>query len=115
MFLCTYMGRPTQKSDSPFRFVLNHSTAIAANVYLMLYPKPELAATLRGNPGLIEKIWQALSALTAATLVHEGRLYGGGLHKLEPKELANVPAETMLNCFSEGTKLLRREQLGLFA
>ncbi len=34
-----------------------------------------------------------LSAIDAATLLGEGRVYGGGLYKMEPKELANVPAE----------------------
>ncbi len=32
-----------------------------------------------------------LNSLTAEQLLGEGRVYGGGLHKLEPKELANVP------------------------
>ncbi|OHB66901.1 MAG: restriction endonuclease subunit M, partial [Planctomycetes bacterium RBG_13_60_9] len=42
-FLCTYMGRPTARSRSPFRFILNHSQATAANVYLMLPPRARLA------------------------------------------------------------------------
>jgi len=40
--LCTYMGR--HKSDKMvFRFILNHSKATAANVYLLLYPRPHLS------------------------------------------------------------------------
>ena len=96
-FLCTYMGRPTQKSTVPFRFILNHSKATAANVYLLLYPKPVLAQHLAKSPELLRKIWERLTLITGETLVGEGRVYGGGLHKLEPKELANVPAEGILD------------------
>ena len=32
----------------------------------------------------------ALNSLAVEHLLGEGRVYGGGLHKLEPKELANV-------------------------
>jgi adenine-specific DNA-methyltransferase len=94
--LCTYMGRPTQRSTTPFRFILNNSDATASNVYLLLYPKPVLSDLLAKSPGLLREVWHRLTQITGETLVGEGRIYGGGLHKMEPKELANVPAERLL-------------------
>lgn len=91
--LCTYMGRQNTRAGKPFRFILNHSQATAANVYLMLYPKPTLAALVRGEPSLLRSIWEQLNALDNDQLIAEGRVYGGGLHKLEPRELANVRLE----------------------
>lgn len=91
-FVCTYMGRNMEKRDKPFRFILNQSRATAANVYLLLYPKPVLALALASDPQLGRRIWEFLNAIDAATLLGEGRVYGGGLYKMEPKELANVPA-----------------------
>jgi len=95
-FLCTYMGRQTDRNKSPFRFILNYSKAIAANVYLLLYPRPFLCKMLENNPELFRTIWQALSSITTETLTAKGRVYGGGLYKLEPKELAKVPADIVL-------------------
>ena len=94
-FLCTYMGRNMAKRNKPFRFILNWSQATAANVYLLLYPKPALAKALVGNTHLNQRIWEFLNGIDAATLLGEGRVYGGGLYKMEPKELANVPAEAI--------------------
>lgn len=94
-FLCTYMGRNLAKRDKPFRFILNRSQATAANVYLLLYPKPALARVLADNSALERKIWEFLSGIDAPTLLGEGRVYGGGLYKMEPKELGNVPAEAI--------------------
>jgi hypothetical protein len=95
-FLSTYMGRQDSGSGRPFRFILNHSKATAPNVYLMLYPKPFLQLALKEKPALAKTIWQALNQISTSTLTGEGRVYGGGLHKLEPKELGNVPAESIL-------------------
>lgn len=89
------MGRNMAKRDKPFRFILNGSQATAANVYLLLYPKPALARALAGNRTLGRKVWEFLNGIDAATLLGEGRVYGGGLYKMEPKELANVPAEAI--------------------
>jgi hypothetical protein len=86
------MGRNLARRDKPFRFILNRSQATAANVYLLLYPKPVLARALAGNPALDRQVWEFLNNIDAATLLGEGRVYGGGLYKMEPKELANVPA-----------------------
>lgn len=86
--LCTYMGRGTD--GRPFRFILNRSLATASNVYLLLYPRPALQAAIDADPGLLERLWQQLRALSPETLTGRGRVYGGGLHKLEPAELARV-------------------------
>lgn len=94
--LSTYMGRQTPSKARPFRFILNHSRATAPNVYLMLYPKALLAAELKRNPHLLRSIWQALNQLPPQALIGEGRVYGGGLHKIEPAELANAPIDGIM-------------------
>jgi hypothetical protein len=99
--LCTYMGR-TGKDKGAFRFILNHSRAIAANVYLMLYPKAPLARLLQQEPSLLGLVWEALQAIPGEALTRVGRVYGGGLHKLEPNELAEAPADTVLSVLPKG-------------
>jgi adenine-specific DNA-methyltransferase len=96
MFLCPYMGRQQSRNGQPFRFILNHSKAIAPNVYLMMYPKAALKAVIASNPEVIQSIWKALNSISIQDLMHEGRVYGDGLHKLEPKELSNASAEVLL-------------------
>lgn len=96
MFLCPYMGRHKSRNGKPFRFILNHSKAIAPNVYLMMYPKARLEALISSNPELIKPVWKALNSIPIQSLIHEGRVYGDGLHKLEPRELANAPADLLL-------------------
>jgi hypothetical protein len=95
-FLCTYMGRQDTGRGRPFRFILNHSRATATNVYLMLYPKPALAKVLLDRPELLKEVWQALDRISDEALMGEGRVYGGGLHKLEPRELGNALADKIL-------------------
>jgi predicted RNA methylase len=94
-FLCTYMGRPGA-CGNPFRFFLNRSEATAANVYLMLYPKGSLKEALDRRPDLDSVVLGALQSIKADRLIREGRVYGGGLHKLEPRELACLPAESIV-------------------
>ena len=99
--LCTYIGRSDVKNGRPFRFILNHSQAITANVYLLLYPKPVLARVIAGNPALLRRIWESLNNLRIDLILGEGRVYGGGLLKLEPRELGNVNATTIVDSVPE--------------
>lgn len=92
--VCTYIGR-SDHNGRPFRFLLNNSQATATNVYLCLYPQPLLASRLRSNPEALRPLWKALNAIGKETLLGNGRVYGGGMHKLEPRELANVPADDL--------------------
>lgn len=91
--LSTYMGRGEPRAGRPFRFIRNKSAAIAANVYLLLYPTSLLAAAVRKDSSLLDRVWQWLNSVDAEALLGEGRVYGGGLYKLEPAELANLPAD----------------------
>ncbi len=104
LFLCTYINRRVsepravatgQPVGQTFRFILNHSKAIAANVYLLLYPKKPLADAIKQQPGLIKSLWEMLKSITPETLRGEGRVYGGELYKMEPKELGNVSIEVI--------------------
>lgn len=98
--LCTYIGRNKQKGGGkPFRFILNHSNATATNVYLLLYPRPLLSRAFQNNPGLMRTVWNALNNISTDNLIEAGRVYGGGLHKLEPKELSNVHASDIIRLF----------------
>lgn len=88
-FLCSYMGRGSN-GRAPFRFVLNLSSAVATNSFLMLYPKEPLRAALSSGRINAHDVWEKLKKILASDLSSEGRAYGGGLKKIEPRELARV-------------------------
>ena len=109
-FLCTYMGR-SRNGKHPFRFIWNRSQATAHNVYLMLYPKGPLQAALQKHPELAEQVFNTLRSITPAELISEGRVYGGGLHKVEPKELAQISARALLQSIDAHVRIERQESL----
>lgn len=112
--VCTYLGRRDSKTGRPFRFILNNSKATVANVYLAMYPTPSLARAIKGDSTLIRKVWEVLNQITPDQLLGEGRVYGGGLHKLEPGELANVDARALSQLIPDFPAPATSEQLGLF-
>lgn len=112
--LCTYLGRTDPKSGRFFRFILNHSNATAANVYLLLYPKPVLARAISADRSLLRRVWEILNDLRPSAILGEGRFYGGGLHKLEPKELGNVDATPIVDVLPELQEQSRPVQSSLF-
>lgn len=103
-FFCTYLGRGNVRNGRPFRFILNQSRATATNVYLALYPKGHLGRALSEHPDLVRRVWEILNDISPNALLAEGRVYGGGLLKLEPRELANVPVRSLASLISELTE-----------
>jgi adenine-specific DNA-methyltransferase len=99
-FLCTYMGRGSHDKQ-PFRFIWNRSKAIGTNLYLMLYPQNSLAAMLRRHPDRAEAVHALLGQVTGHELRGEGRVYGGGLNKIEPSELARISATMFVERWPE--------------
>jgi hypothetical protein len=60
-----------------------------------MYPKPDLAKIISTQPKVARLLWMKLNTIPIADIIRESRVYGDGLHKLEPKELANVSADTL--------------------
>ena len=113
-FVCTYLGRSDKKSGRPFRFILNSSKATAANVYLMLYPKRPIERAMQDRPQLKRQVWEFLNEISPQAMLGEGRVYGGGLHKLEPKELGNVPAKAIADLLPWWAQPRREKQGEMF-
>ena len=104
-----YMGR-SETNNRLFRFILNTSKAVTTNVYLLLYPKPQYAQCFK-DESVLEDVWQELNAIPTDTLSRNGRFYGGGLRKMEPKELMQTPAMGIASLME---KKKRCNQLSLF-
>lgn len=81
--VCTYMSR---SKEIPFRFIRNRSNATMTNAYLGLYPRVLM------SDDELDDMCEALNDIPAETLINGGREYGGGLKKLEPRELMSLPA-----------------------
>jgi hypothetical protein len=99
-FLCTYMGRG-EGHTQPFRFIWNRSQATGTNLYLMLYPKHNLARMLEEHPERAGEVYTLLKQVTGYELRGEGRVYGGGLNKIEPSELARISAAAFIERWPE--------------
>lgn len=83
--VCTYMSRSDRH---PFRFVRNKSKAVVTTTYLCLYPNGNFTERE------LDEICISLNSIEPATLINSSREYGGGLRKLEPKELLSIPFTT---------------------
>ena len=95
-YLSAYIGQARAGDDVPFQFILNHSKAIAPNVYLMMYPRSALARRLGNDYPLRVALWGALNDIGLDEVIRRGRIYGEVTGKLEPMELASVPADRIV-------------------
>ncbi|HYU70687.1 MAG TPA: hypothetical protein VEL09_15290 [Burkholderiales bacterium] len=77
----------------------------------MLYPKSRLQEALNSHPELAAKVFEALQRVTLGQFISEGRDYGGGLHKVEPKELAQIPTRAVLESIDGHVRIERQEKL----
>ena len=80
--ICTYMSR---SNETPFRFIRNRSNATMTNTYLGLFPQTSMSEER------MDDMCKALNNIPAEVLINSGREYGGGLKKLEPRELMSLP------------------------
>jgi hypothetical protein len=113
-FLLTYMGRNV---NEPFRLFLNLTNATASNGYLMLYPKFDWEIIEKENPGFLKLLHHELLNISSSSFTDSGRVYGGGLFKMEPKELMNTPIDGILSYETLSlisSRLKKTLQLSLF-
>lgn len=103
--LVSYMGRDTNSSKLPLKFILNPAGIIPTNSYLCLYLKDEYIHNV--NNLTYRELWKVLSSIPKEVLIAHGRSYGGGLLKWEPKELESIPCPEL-------SKYLQSVQTSLF-
>lgn len=103
-FYLTYMARG-ENHDRMFRFILNLTNVTVSNSYLILTPKPEYKEDLK-RESVRRKVWEILRSIPKKNIIRCGRCYGGGLYKIEPKELLNVTIPSLNTIFTHAPKSL---------
>jgi hypothetical protein len=56
-------------------------------------------------------VFEALKRIGRSEVISEGRVYGGGLHKVEPKELGQIPARGVLESIAACLRVEKQERL----
>jgi len=56
-------------------------------------------------------VFEALKRISPSEVISEGRVYGGGLHKVEPKELGQIPARGVLESIDVPVRIGVQEAL----
>ena len=96
-YLVSYMGRANPVTGQSVRFFLNRSKGIATNGFICLYPRPFLVDLLSGRPDRETELLACLNAVPPGHVDVAGRQYGGGLKKIEPRELSVMTVEKLPN------------------
>jgi hypothetical protein len=60
-----------------------------------------LANALKGNAELARRVWEFLDSIPPETLLGEGRVYRGGLYKVEPNVRTRQPRAGLPDPFVE--------------
>jgi hypothetical protein len=94
-YLVSYMGRANPVTGQSVRFFLNRSKGIATNGFICLYPRPFLVDLLSGRPDRETELLACLNAVPPGHVDAAGRQYGGGLKKIEPRELSVMTVEKL--------------------
>ncbi len=101
-FFFTYIGRGNNSNNS-FRFILNNSNSIASNSYLMLYAKDPMLSIIKEDEGKRLELLKLLNEITQSKFLEQGRVYGGGMRKFEPKELSEVNSVKLIEFIDRNT------------
>jgi adenine-specific DNA-methyltransferase len=75
---------------------------------------PSLARTMKKDKTLLRRVWSVLNSIGTDQLLSEGWVYGGGMFKLEPKELANMDATAIAALIPDLQLNDKTEQLKIF-
>ena len=87
------MEKTSQKAKNTWLIHLRNTflaNAIVTNTYLMLYPKESMVKLFNEQPNRLDEIFSILKNTKFEDIELNSRVYGGGLHKIEPKELPRV-------------------------
>jgi hypothetical protein len=79
----------------------------------MLYPQGRLREALNAQPEIRARVFETPKQIDPSELVSEGRVDGGGLHKVELEEYAQIPARVRPE--SIDTHLCTEQEERLFA
>lgn len=87
-FLVSYMGRKNAETGQSVKFFLNRSKGVATNGFICLYPRPFVLDLLNAHSEREVELLDCLNAIPPSHVDAAGRQYGGGLKKIEPRELS---------------------------